>query len=175
MIRLSRMGAVVRAGTLLVLAALGAAGCAQNGIGNDGLGGGSGTRGSTAGAGGGASGIAGAGGGWRGGGAGGKAGAGGGGGGFAGFAGASCPATPPAAGFSCAGGEFGYMPCTYGSSTCCGVSYPTLRVTCQQDSVVQEVVETPCTGNATYVCPTGGANGGGGVGGGSGPAFTKQR
>ena len=170
MIRLSRMGAVARAGTMLVLAALGAAGCGQNGVGNDGLGGGSGTGGSNAGTGG-ASGIAGAGaggGGGEAGGRGGEAGGRGGGGGFAGFAGRNCPATPPAAGFSCAGGEFGDMPCTYGSSTCCGVSYPTLQVTCQRDSVVQEVVETPCTGNPTYVCPTGGANGGGGVGGGSG-------
>jgi hypothetical protein len=160
MIRLSRMGSVVRGGTLLVLAALGAAGCAQNGIVNDGLGGGTGTGGSKPGAGGGGSGIAGAG---VGGGAGGETGAGGSGGGFAGQ---SCPATPPTAGFSCAGGEFGYMPCQYGSATCCGVSYPTLKVTCQQDAVVQEVLGNPCTGNSTYVCPTGGANGDGSVGGG---------
>ena len=115
MIRLSRTGATIRCGTYLVLAALGAVGCAQNGSGNDGLGGGMGTGGVKAGASGGASGVAGAGAGGAsgvagaGGGAGGNPATGGVGGGFAGFGGQSCPATPPTAGFSCAGGEFGML------------------------------------------------------------------
>lgn len=174
MIRLSRTGATIRCGTCLVLAALFAVGCAQDGIGKGGLGGGTGTGGSKPGAGGGASGIAGAGDGAGGSkpGAGGNPATGGIGGGVAGFGGQSCPATPPTAGFSCAGGEFGFTSCQYGSATCCGVTYPTLQVTCQQDTVVQEALGNPCTGNAGYVCPAGGANGGGGVGGGGGGSGT---
>jgi len=88
--------------------------------------------------------------------------------GAAGAGGISCPADPTPEGFSCfpdeVGGGHG---CTYGSTICCGVTYPTLLVTCQSgDAIVHQAVETPCS-NTDYVCPTAG-NGGGGAGGAGG-------
>jgi hypothetical protein len=92
---------------------------------------------------------------------------------------ATCPATQPTAGFSCAGGEFGLTPCQYGSTTCCGLTYPTVAVTCQQDTVVQEALGNPCTLNPSYVCPTGGVGGtgtgGSGSGGSGGATFAAAR
>jgi len=97
-------------------------------------------------------------------GTGGAAGAGGAGGG----GGSNCPATPTPEGFSCLPGDPG-LGCTYGSTSCCGIIYPTLRLTCQQDSIVHQVVENPCTADGGYLCPPvsdGGAGGGGGAAGG---------
>jgi hypothetical protein len=91
----------------------------------------------------------------------GGAGGAGGGGGAGGSTGIACPADPTPEGFSCfpdeVGGGHG---CTYGSTICCGVTYPTLLVTCQSgDAIVHQAVENPCN-TSDYVCPAGG-NGGG--------------
>ena len=93
-----------------------------------------------------------------------------GGGGAGGFVGRSCPANPTPVGFSCSPDEQGGFTggCYYGSTICCGLSYPTLRVTCQQDAVLQQPVENPCTANPSYSCPTGGSGGMGGVAGAGG-------
>jgi hypothetical protein len=83
-------------------------------------------------------------------------------GGAGGAAGMGCPATPTPEGFSCHPGD-PLVGCTYGSATCCGVTYPTFQLTCQPlDSVVHQSVENPC--QAGYACPTAG-HGGGGAGG----------
>lgn len=229
MIQMSRVSVVDRFGACAVLLALGAVGCAQNGIGNQGLGGGTGTGGTTGfGGSSGSSGSAGAGGdtgvmtacpssppsngapcsgdlhcsygsqtccgvtyasevatcsggefsvgfvetgcqigGGACGGAGGAAGAGGA-GGVGGVGGSpSCPPTPTPEGFSCLPGD-PYLGCKYGSTTCCGVTYPTLELTCQQDSIVHETLGNPCAADGGYVCPPTGTDGGAGGAGGGG-------
>jgi len=161
MIRLSRMATLVRSSTYVALMVLGAFGCGQNGPGNGGSGGVPATGGT-----GGAAGAAGkTGAGAGSGGAGGTLATGGAGGG--GVGGSNCPSTPTPEGFSCLPGDPN-LGCKYGAVTCCGASYPTIELTCEQDSIVHRMLENPCTADGGSVCPTGAGGAGGAVGGAGG-------
>jgi hypothetical protein len=154
MIRLSRMASSVWC-TCLAFAVLTGVGCAQNGT-SGGTGGATGTGGAPLSSGGstdaGFGGVGGAGG------------------------ASTCPATLPANGDSCTSD----LQCSYGSQTCCGVSYATETAFCLNGKFSVSFLETPCqlggcggAGGAGGTAGAGGAAGGnaaagGGVGGAGG-------